>query len=123
MHVSGEEEGNIAASVREALPAPHSKLGVQWKVCAALLAAWLTVLAFILPYDPDEAIYKIIATGIVHGKWPYHDLFDHKPPLIYLWYLPAGLGASIEFERVLAALLVAATVPLVAVLARRWLSG
>ncbi len=123
VHVSGEEEGNIAASVREALPAPHSKLGVQWKVCAALLAAWLTVLAFILPYDPDEAIYKIIATGIVHGKWPYHDLFDHKPPLIYLWYLPAGLGASIEFERVLAALLVAATVPLVAVLARRWLSG
>lgn len=123
VHVSGEEEGNIAASVREALPAPQANLGVQWKVCAALLAAWLTVLAFILPYDPDEAVYKIIATGIVHGKWPYHDLFDHKPPLIYFWYLPAGLGASIEAERILAALLVAASVPIAAVLARRWLTG
>ncbi|MGD0114715.1 MAG: hypothetical protein ABSC13_01755 [Dehalococcoidia bacterium] len=118
-----EEKGNIAASVREIVPAPPANLGAQWRVCAALLAAWLTVLAFILPYDPDEAVYKIIATGIVHGKWPYHDLFDHKPPLIYLWYLPGGLGASIEFERVLAALMVAATLPVVALLARRWLSG
>jgi 4-amino-4-deoxy-L-arabinose transferase-like glycosyltransferase len=118
-----EEKRNIAASVREIAPAPPANLGAQWKLCAALLAAWLTVLAFILPYDPDEAIYKIIATGIVHGKWPYHDLFDHKPPLIYLWYLPTALGAGIEFERVLAALLAAATVPVVALLARRWLSG
>lgn len=94
-----------------------------WRVCAPLLVAWLTVLAFLLPYFPDEAVYKIIATGIVHGKWPYHALFDHKPPLIYLWYLPAGLGASIQAERILAALLVAASVPIVAVLARRRLTG
>lgn len=85
--------------------------------------AWLTVLAFVLPYDPDEAVYKIIATGIIEGKWPYRDLFDHKPPVVYFWYLPAGLGASIPLERILAAAMSAASVPIVVVLARRWLAG
>lgn len=96
---------------------------LAWSVPAAALFVWLSALAFVLPYDPDEAVYKIIATGIVHGHWPYRDLFDHKPPLIYAWYLPAGLGASINVERVIAAATIALSVRVFAGVAQRWLSG
>jgi hypothetical protein len=95
--------------------------GPPWLLPALLLVAWLSVLAFILPYDVDEAVYAIVAGGIVDGQWPYRDLFDHKPPVLYALYLPAGLGASIEFERVLAALCVVATFPFLWQLANRWL--
>src|SRR4051794_23782639 len=64
-----------------------------WLLPAAILFGWLTFLAFVLPIDPDEAVFKIVATGITHGRWPYRDLWDNKPPLIYAWYLPAGFGA------------------------------
>lgn len=90
-------------------------------VLSGALFCWLSVLAFILPYDPDEAVFKIIATGIIDGQWPYRDLFDHKPPLIYAWYLPAGFGASIELQRVLAAALMAATVPVLRIALLRWM--
>ncbi len=96
---------------------------LHWIVPAAALFAWLVILAFILPYDPDEAVYKIVAAGITDGRWPYRDLFDHKPPLIYAWYLPAGFGSSIEIERVIAAGALTASVPVVARIARRWLTG
>lgn len=91
-------------------------------VVAGALFGWLSVLGLIVPYDPDEAVYKVVATGIIDGQWPYRDLFDHKPPLVYAWYLPAGLGASIEVERILAALMLAVSVVLLARIARGLLS-
>jgi hypothetical protein len=101
---------------------PSSLLSrAPWALPALLLAAWLCALAFILPYDPDEAVYSIIASGIVDGRWPYRDLFDHKPPLLYAVYLPAGLGASIEAMRVIAAVCVAASFAPLWAIARRWL--
>jgi hypothetical protein len=87
------------------------------------LFAWLTLLGALQPLTPDEAAYKIVSTGMLHGQWPYRDLFDHKPPLAYVWYLPMALGASIELQRALAAALTAASVPVFGTIARRWLAG
>jgi hypothetical protein len=92
-------------------------------VLASALFGWLTVLGALQPLTPDEAVYRIVSTGMVHGQWPYRDLFDHKPPLAYVWYLPSALGGSIEFQRALAALMLAATVPIFAAIAHRWLTG
>jgi len=122
-----EPERKPGRRVRSSSPALNRLFASRdrhpWLAPAALLFCWLTALAFILPYDPDEAVYKIVAHGIVHGQWPYRDLFDHKPPLIYIWYLPAGLGATLELQRVIAAAVTAASVPFVARLARRSLTG
>jgi 4-amino-4-deoxy-L-arabinose transferase-like glycosyltransferase len=38
------------------------------------------------PLERDITTYAIIGHGIFHGKIPYVDLWDHKPPLIYLIY-------------------------------------
>src|SRR4029079_353282 len=32
----------------------------------------------------DQGIFMVIGRGILHGQTPYLDLWDHKPPLIYL---------------------------------------
>jgi hypothetical protein len=94
---------------------------LAWTLAAGLLC-WLLVFASLQPLTPDEAVYKVVAIGALHGQWPYRDLFDHKPPLAYAWYLPAGLGARIFVERIIAALCLAASIPLLAVVARRWLT-
>jgi hypothetical protein len=36
-----------------------------------------------VPYFTDPSVYLTIAQGILHGKLPYVDFFDHKGPLIY----------------------------------------
>lgn len=95
----------------------------SWVLLGGGLFAWLTILTFIWPYDPDEAVYKIVATGIFDGRWPYRDLFDHKPPMVYVWYLPAGLGATIHVQRILAALVLASSVPVFMIIARRMLTA
>ena len=41
---------------------------------------------------------------------------------MFLWYAPTGLGASIPAEGLFAAAMIAASVPVVALLAGRWLS-
>ena len=98
------------------------ELRLAW-ILAGILFGWLAIFAWMQPLSPDEAVYKIVATGALHGQWPYRDLFDHKPPLAYAWYLPAALGAGMMTERVLAALCCAGSVPVFAVVARRWLRG
>ena len=87
---------------------------------AIALFGWLVALGFALRVAPDEGAYKVVATGLIHGRWPYEDLFINRQPLMFFWYLPAGLGWSIAAERVLAAAMIAASVPVVARLATRW---
>jgi hypothetical protein len=49
---------------------------------------------FALPLERDEGAYAYVAWNWLHGGLPYRDAFDHKPPLIYLLYMPALLGAQ-----------------------------
>jgi hypothetical protein len=100
---------------------------LQWRSLAAFAPAaalfvWLCVQDLFTRTNPDEAAYKIIDVGIVHGYWPYRDLFINRQPLTFLWYLPMGLGASIYAERVLAAAMMGASVLVVMRLASRWFS-
>jgi len=95
---------------------------LAWAVAAALFA-WLMLFSWLQPLTEDEAVYMVVARGALHGQWPYRDLFDHKPPLAYLWYFPTGLGASLMWQRAFASLCAVASVPALALVARRWLGG
>ncbi|PLS82329.1 MAG: hypothetical protein CYG59_04360 [Chloroflexi bacterium] len=44
-----------------------------------------------LPLERDEGAYAYVASTWLHGGLPYRDAFDHKPPFIYLLYMPALL--------------------------------
>lgn len=44
-----------------------------------------------LPLDRDEGAYAYVAAGANEGLMPYRDIFDHKPPFVYLVY-QAGFG-------------------------------
>src|SRR6266487_2788682 len=91
-----------------------------WLLPAVALFAWLSFLAFVIPVDHDEAVYSVVAHGILEGHWPYRDFFDNKPPLVYVWYLPVAATAHIELQRIFGAALAALSVGAMAVIARRW---
>ncbi len=71
-----------------------------------LLPLILTAPFFTEPFEGDEGVYSTVAQGILKGDIPYRDLFDHKPPLIYLWYVLSFqvFGETIVAPRVMAAL-------------------
>ncbi len=60
-----------------------------------IICILLFILSFFLsPYSPfyryvfapDEVCYKTMGIGLLEGKAPYRDLFDHKGPLSYFIY-------------------------------------
>ena len=63
------------------------------------------------PFERDEGVYATIAQGVLDGKMPYRDLFDNKPPLVYLWYaLSFSLfGESVFAPRIVAAIFLSIT--------------
>jgi 4-amino-4-deoxy-L-arabinose transferase-like glycosyltransferase len=74
------------------------------------------------PFEKDEGTYATVARGLLDGQLPYRDLFDHKPPLVYVWYAVSFLlfGEYVWAPRVLAALSWSATAALVWVLVARY---
>src|SRR6266545_4053301 len=59
-----------------------------------------------LPLERDEGAYAIIATRWLAGDALYRDLFDHKPPLVYLVFALARIlpGDAVRAIRELATL-------------------
>ncbi len=61
-----------------------------------LLLIFLIVLrlnTFNLPFERDEGEYAYIAQSMAKGIYPYKDIFDQKPPLIFfVYYLSNLLG-------------------------------
>ncbi len=53
-----------------------------------LLGLLLRLPGMALPLERDEGAYAYIAYNWLHGGLPYRDAFDHKPPLIYLLFIP-----------------------------------
>lgn len=74
------------------LQARESKLDIIFP--AFIIAVMLGMMFFACPFspfyrycfEPDEVCYRIMAKGLLHGKVPYRDLFDHKGPLMYCIY-------------------------------------
>jgi hypothetical protein len=70
--------------------------------CFAVVAlAALQILVF--AFGRDQGIYAVVGEGILHGKLPYRDLWDFKPPGIFFVYAFAqGLfGQSMLAPRLL----------------------
>lgn len=81
-------------------------------VIATTLARWSTLQ---LPLERDEGAYATMASLWLDGALPYRDAFDHKPPLVYVLYMPpllAGGDPTIAI-RAWAALLFLLQLPLV----------
>jgi hypothetical protein len=104
---------------------------VGWAVLLAVPVA-LTAPFFADPFSRDEAVYAVVARLLLEGDQPYRDVFDHKPPGVYLWYSLAFLvfGESEAGPRVLGALALSGTAAATMVAAgmlwgdrARWLAG
>src|SRR3990167_1365562 len=62
------------------------------KICWFLLIisafrSLLPIPSFIEPYwYGDEGIYQVIGMGLRNGRLLYRDIWDNKPPLLYVLY-------------------------------------
>jgi len=64
----------------------------HWRLSLACVFVLLIGLpTLIVPLYTDQAVFALGARTILHGGFPYRDLWDVKPPGIYLVYLPAML--------------------------------
>lgn len=107
---------------------PVSVAVARRAVLLAAVGALPLLLAWPFLHEPmygDEAVYATIAQGILNGQIPYRDLFDHKPPLLYGWYVLSFLlfGEDKASPRLLAALAMSATALLVYAQARLWVGS
>lgn len=72
-----------------------------WLSAAVVLAAFIVRLAGVVePIGPDQGVYLTIAWGLRRGLALYRDLWEQKPPGIYLTY---RLGITVFGERMAAA--------------------
>jgi 4-amino-4-deoxy-L-arabinose transferase-like glycosyltransferase len=96
-------DGFLRAASRLALPV----------IC--VLPVLLFVPFLMEPFEGDEGVYATIAKGLLRGEVPYRDYFDHKPPLVYVYYAFSFLafGEGIAAPRLLASLFLSATTLLV----------
>ena len=70
------------------LPIADCRLAA-WLLLAAVLLVGARLPGFLVPMDQDSGCYAAIGRWWVHGVLPYRDVWDHKPPAIYL--IPAAL--------------------------------
>ncbi|MDA1061519.1 MAG: glycosyltransferase family 39 protein [Chloroflexi bacterium] len=107
-----------------AIRRPPRSLEAVALAAIAALPVLLTLPFLSEPLFGDEGVYSVVARGLLDGELPYRDLFDNKGPLLYAWYSLSFLlwGESAEAPRLLAALLLSATVLLVYVEGRLLLS-
>jgi hypothetical protein len=82
-----------------ALDLPRALLRAHWP---ALLAAGITIVAGIptlnYPYGPDQALFAHIGDRLRHGAALYVDVWDVKPPGVFLVYALIGLLPGPEFR-------------------------
>ncbi len=61
--------------------------GTPWLLIALILAFGF-VAALRLGYQPDEMEHLHAAWNVGQGRLPYHDFFEHHPPLFYTLLAP-----------------------------------
>ena len=55
-----------------------------WASWAVIVFCSIQILTF--SFGRDQGIYAMVGDGVVHGKMPYRDVWDFKPPGIFLVY-------------------------------------
>ncbi|NTW02948.1 MAG: glycosyltransferase family 39 protein, partial [Oscillochloris sp.] len=96
--------GGAAATVLMlGVPAGHVVPLLALLVLAAF-TWWLRAPLHAMPLDRDEGAYAVIAERWLAGDALYRDLFDHKPPLVYMVFSIAVLapGDPVVAVRILA---------------------
>jgi len=88
----------------DALPAEQVRDPDLWIVAAAwatIVFAAIQILLF--SFGRDQGIYAMVASGLLDGKLPYRDVWDFKPPGIFLTYALsfAVFGESMTAPRLL----------------------
>jgi Dolichyl-phosphate-mannose-protein mannosyltransferase len=96
--------GSSMPPAAEIVPRLHVRDPDAWlrAACFAITAlAALQILIF--SFGRDQGIYAMVGEGILHGKVPYKDLWDFKPPGIFFVYaLAQGMfGKSMLAPRLL----------------------
>jgi Dolichyl-phosphate-mannose-protein mannosyltransferase len=74
---------------------------LPWVAWAVIAFCAIQILTF--SFGRDQTIYSLVGEGVLHGKMPYRDLWDFKPPGIFLVFaLAQGLfGRGMVAIRVL----------------------
>ncbi|MEP7053401.1 MAG: glycosyltransferase family 39 protein [Pseudomonadota bacterium] len=57
---------------------------LSWAAWAVIAFSAVQILTY--SFGRDQSIYALVGDGILHGKMPYRDLWDFKPPGIFLVY-------------------------------------
>lgn len=67
------------------------------------LIAFCSIVILTFSFGRDQSIYAVVGEGILHGKMPYRDLWDFKPPGIFFVYAlaEAAFGRGMVAIRVL----------------------
>lgn len=92
--MSSPSAASPTAPIVEARARSYPHLAALVGILACVLA--LRIPGMALPLERDEGAYAYVAYRWLQGALPYRDVFDHKPPLIYLLYMPpllTGLSA------------------------------
>lgn len=106
-------------------PEQHARVASWWPVAALLLAAgltwWLRAPLHQLPLERDEGAYAVIAARWLAGDTLYRELFDHKPPLVYVVFAVAAVlpGDPVVAIRVVATLYLLVTAAVLLILGQR----
>ena len=93
-----------AAEAEELVPRLSVRDPDAWLKAAAFVVVGFAALQILLfPFGRDQGIYALVGEGLLHGKLPYRDLWDFKPPGIFFVYaLAQGLfGKSMLAPRLL----------------------
>lgn len=72
-------------------------------ITAMLLVAFGRIVVSDTQVSWDEELYFQIARGWQHGLIPYRDLFDHKPPMVYVFFMLTSWSGHLAIVRLLVA--------------------
>jgi len=69
---------------------------LKWFILAglALFILFTRIHTYHEPLEPDITIYAVIAHELLDGRELYSDLWDHKPPAVYIFYAVAEVLAG-----------------------------
>jgi dolichyl-phosphate-mannose-protein mannosyltransferase len=95
---------SVPPAAEEIVPRLQVRDPDAWLSGAALLVVGFCALQILLfPFGRDQGIYALVGEGLLHGKLPYRDLWDFKPPGIFFVY---GLAQGLFGKSMLAPRLV-----------------
>jgi hypothetical protein len=92
-------------------------------LCALVIAAALPILTY--PLGRDQGEFAVIGRGLLDGKIPYVDLWNPKPPAVFLVYAAAiaAFGRTAEAVRAIDLIVIPPTLLAVAWIGRRALGA